>query len=764
MIKAEHIVIKGVLEVSKGPTVRLKRRSRIVLALILVCGFGAVIFRLAHLMLVEGDYLQQKAVYQQLTDTKISAKRGTIYDSTGKVLAKSATVWRVVLAPIYFENDDERLIVSKGLAKILDLKEEDVYEKSQKKLYYVELKRKVESDVRDRVLEFIDKIKEENKITDVINLLPDYKRYYPLGSTGATVIGFTGADDQGLEGIEYMYDSFLTGVPGRMVTAKNANGTNMPFDYEQMIAAQDGNDITLTIDSTVQQFLEKHLEKGIEDYMIYNRAVAIMIDVNTGAVLGMAVENGYDLNDPFEVSDEKVKKAIAELAEDKQQEALSNALTAQWRNKAIGDTYYPGSVFKVCTAAMALEEGVVTTESTFTCTGSYVPYEGVKAIGCHNLGGHGTQNFVQALCNSCNPAFMMIGQRVGEEKFYEYYKAFGFSEKTGIDLPGESEDIFFDEDGIEGNMWPVDLAVASFGQNFAITPLQMVMAVSSIANGGKLLKPYLVAKITDSEGNVIRQTEPVVKRQVISESTSKTMCEILETNAIKGSGKNGYVAGYRIAGKTGTSEKKIDLNGDGEDDYIASYCGFAPADNPQVALIVYFDTPTGMYYYGSQVAAPVFASMMKDILPYLGVETQYTDEELQKLDVTAKSYIGKALSAAENEIEQDGLKHLSYGNGDTVISQIPESGTKIPDGGTVVLYTDENSKDAKVVVPDLTNLTMAEANRKAAQYNLNISISGATSSGELLSVSQDIAEGEQVSPGTVITVQFRTNSGDDNVM
>lgn len=749
---------------SKGPTVRLHRRSNIVLVLILLFGFGAVIFRLADLILIQGDYLQQKAVDQQLSDTKISAQRGTIYDATGKVMAKSASVWRVVLVPKYFENDDERLIVSKGLAEILQISEEDIYEKAQMKTYYAEIKRKVESDVRDKVLEFIDELKEKHNITKVISLVPDYKRYYPMGDVASVVLGFTGSDDQGLEGIEYQYDDYLTGVPGRMITAINALGTDMPFEYQQMVEAKQGNDLTLTIDSTVQQILEKNLEKGIADFKIYNRAVAIMINVNTGAVLGMAVEDGYDLNNPFEISDEKVKKAIAQLAEDKQQQALSNAITAQWRNKAIGDTYYPGSVFKVCTAAMALEEGVVDLSSTFTCTGSYVPYEGVGAIGCHNRYGHGTQTFAQALCNSCNPAFMMIGQRVGEKKFYEYYKAFGFSEKTGIDIPGEAEDIFFDQEGIEGNMWPTDLAVASFGQNFAITPLQMVMAMSSIANGGKLLQPYLVSQISDSDGNVIKTTEPTVKRQVISKETSDTMREILEQNAISGSGKNGYVAGYRIAGKTGTTEKKIDLNGDGDDDYISSYCGFAPADNPQVALIVYFDTPLGDYYYGSQVAAPVFASMMKEILPYLGVETQYTDEELEKLDVTTENYISKSVSSAESAIENAGMKSIVYGNGDTVIAQVPEAGAKIPDGGTIVLYTDEKSTDAKVIVPDLTNLTMAEANRKAAMANLNISILGASSSSELLSVSQDIEPGAQVSPGTVITVQFRTNSGDDLVL
>lgn len=748
---------------AKGPTVRLQNRSKFVLVLILLVGFGAVIFRLGYLMLVQGDYLQQKAVDQQLTDTTISAKRGTIYDANGKVLAKSATVWRIVLAPAYFENDDERLIVSKGLAEILDMKEEKIYEKAQKKLYYVELKRKVESDVRDKVLEFIDKIKKEHNITQVISTLPDYKRYYPLSETAATVIGFTGSDDQGLEGIEVMYDSYLKGIPGRMVSAKNANGTNMPFEYEQLVDAQDGNDVTLTIDVTVQQIMEKYLEKGIEDYKIYNRAVAIMMDVNTGAVLGMAVKSGYDLNDPFEVSDKKIRAEIAKLAEDKQDKAESEALTAQWRNKAISDTYYPGSVFKVCTASMALEEGVVDLNSTFTCTGSYVP-DGVTRISCHNTAGHGTQTFVEALCNSCNPAFMMIGERIGKEKFYEYYKAFGFSERTGIDLPGESEDIFFDIDGIEGNMLDTNLATASFGQNFAITPLQMVTAVSAIANGGKLMKPYLVSKITDSDGNVVKQVEPTVKRQVISAETSKTMCQIMEKNAISGSGKNGYVAGYRIAGKTGTTEKKVDLNGDGRDDYIASYCGFAPADNPRVATIVYFDTPLGDYYYGSQVAAPIFAGMMKEILPYLGVETQYTEEELEKLDTTTENYIGKSVSAAKNEIETAGLKSLVYGNGDTIIAQVPDVGTKIPDGGTVVLYTDENSKDTKVVVPDFTNLTMAEANRKAASCNLNISISGAAASGELLAVSQDVEQGTQVSPGTVITVQFRTNNGDDLVL
>lgn len=737
-----------------GSSNMLYRRGMAVLLIILVLGFGTGVFRLVQLGIFDGEELQQRAVDQQLNDTTISAKRGTIYDTNGKILAQSATVWKVVMSPIYFKDDEERTIVSKGLSEILGKDQETIYEKTKESSYYVIVQRQIESDVKDKILEFIDKLEEDHGITGVVSLIEDYKRYYPYGEFASSVIGFTGSDGQGLEGIELKYDSQLTGTPGRLITAKNANGTEMPFKYEQKVDAEDGNNLVLTLDETIQHILEKYVDKGIEENKVINRAVAVMMDIKTGAVLGMAVEGGYDLNDPFTLVSDTEQKTIDALPLDQQNAAESAALSKQWRNKAVSDTYYPGSVWKIITSAMALQEGKITDQSRYNCVGYYVPFDGAQKVYCHNTSGHGEQTFDQALCNSCNPAFMMIGQSVGSAKFWEYYQAFGFSEKTGIDLPGESEDIFFSTDG---SMQPMDLAVASFGQNFSITPIQMVTAVSAVANGGKLIQPYVVEQITDENGNVVESKEPTVKRQVISEEVSKYLSSVLEQNAQAGSGKNGYVAGYRVAGKTGTSEKLTYTNG--AEDYIASFCGYAPANDPQVALLVYFDTPTGDSYYGSTVAAPVFSNIMSEVLPYLNVATQYTAEEIAQMDTTADNYVGMEAAAAKNNVEAGGFTAIVKGTGDKVLSQIPTAESRLPQGGTVVLYTDSDSvKDDAVEVPDLTGLTVSEANAVASQYDLNISISGSNSALEGISYAQDIPKGTKVSSGTVIAVSFEQDS------
>ncbi len=742
---------------------KLIHRSIAVLAIMLVLGFGSAILRLTQLSVVQGEELSQKAVNQQLTDTTISAKRGSIYDTNGKILAQSATVWKVVLAPINLEDDEgkgsnkrtrdeKRTIVSKGLAEILGMKQEELYEMTEEKSHYVVAKRQIESDVRDKILKFEEELEDTYNITGVIRLMEDYKRYYPYGSFASSVIGFTGSDDQGLAGVEYQYDDDLTGTPGRLITAQNVNDA-VPFPAAQKVDAKDGNSLVLTLDEKIQHTLEKYLEKGIKENKVYNRAVAIMMDVNTGAILGMAVEGGYDLNEPFKLVNEEDKAAIAKLAKDKQAEAESAALSKQWRNKAVSDTYYPGSVFKIITSSMGLEEGIITDQSSYYCGGSYTPVEGEPPIYCHYTSGHGTQNFFQALSNSCNPAFMQIGQQLGVKKYWEYYQAFGFSEKTGIDLPGESEDIFFSQDG---SMGPMDLAVASFGQNFSITPIQMITAVSAACNGGKLLQPYVVKQILDSDGNVVKSVDSVVKRQVISEETSKKITSLLaQSTEQSGSATNGYVQGYKIGGKTGTSEKLEDSNDDGAEDYIASFCGFAPADNPQVALLVYFDTPTGGSYYGSAIAAPVFTEIMQEVLPYLEIEQQYNEDELSKLDTTAGSYIGMTMEEAKAAAEKAGFTVVTNGGEGTVAAQSPAAEGRIPQGGVVVLYTDAAAQAADtVIVPDFSGLSVSDARYVASQYDLNISIAGVSSEGEGYAKSQDIASGTSVSRGSVISVTF----------
>lgn len=735
-------------------------RSKKWLVVLLLVGFGLAIGRLFYFSIIKGDELQQKAYSLQLRDTTISAKRGSIYDTNGKTLAQSATVWQVVLAPAYFKTDEQRTYVAQRLAEILDLDQNDVYEKTKEKTYYSVVKRKVETAEKDKVLKLSQELAKKYNLGNVIELIEDYKRYYPYGDFASTIIGFTGMDGVGREGIEYQYDTQLTGTPGRVITAKDVHGTEMPYKYEQKIDAQDGNNITLTIDETIQHIMEKYLQQGIKQHKVQDRAVAIMMEVKTGAILGMAVEGGYDLNDPFTIADSNTQKEIDKLPNSEKEAAEVEALQKQWRNKAVADTYYPGSVFKVITSCMGWSEGVITDSSTYTCTGSYVPFEGADAIHCHNTAGHGTQTYKQALSNSCNPAFMMIGQAVGAEKFWEYYQAFGFSEKTGIDLPGEQSDIFFGDGS--GKMQPMDLAVASFGQNFAITPIQMVTAISSVGNGGKLMQPYIVKEITDSDGNVVESKTPIVKRQVVSEEVTKKVIDAMEENATTGSAKNGYVAGYKVAGKTGTSEKKIYHN-DGSQEYIASFCGFAPADDPQVCLLVYFDDPVGDSYYGSAVAAPVFANIMSEVLPYLNVEAEYTEEEIAQMDTTAENYVGKSVSEAENLVSSGGFTPVVMGSGDTVISQVPTAQSRLPQQGTVVLYTDEESMSDDVVeVPDLTNMTVAQANSTAAMYNLNISVVGSNADGEGISYSQGIKAGSKVKSGTVISVNFEQDSNYGN--
>ena len=725
----------------KGYLQLLRVRTTFLIFILLIGGFGAAISRLAYLQTVQSPYLHEKAVDQQLKDTTLTAKRGTIYDAKGKVLAKSASVWQVVIAPAYFDNDSQRRYVAKNLAKILDLKYKDVFEKTKLNTYYSVVKRKIETPEREKILKLVEKInkKYKSKLANVIVLLDDYKRYYPYGELAASVIGFTGSDDQGLEGVEYKYNDYLAGTPGRVISANN-----MPFDYKQSDEAQNGNNITLTIDETIQAIAEKYMKQGLADNKVTNRGVCIIMNVKTGAILAMVTVDGYDLNDPYKLPKSDLK-AIKSLPDEERLAAESAALSAMWRNKAISDTYYPGSVFKICTASMALNEGLVNDNTSFFCSGSYQLYN--NNIGCHKRSGHGAQNFFEAICNSCNPAFINIGNMIGATEFRNYYKGFGFSEITGIDLPGESEDIFFGDP-----MSETDLAVGSFGQGFSITPIQMITACAAVCNGGYVLQPYVVQSISDENGNVIKNTETVVKRQVISEETSKKMCDYLERNTMQGGTHNGYIPGYRVGGKTGTSEKLTSSLG--SEDYIASYCGFAPADDPEVACLVFYDTPKGDAYYGSQVSAPVFVNIMSEVLPYLELQAEYTDDEAQYLDTLAGSYVGLSVEKATAEAKQDGFTVTVKGEGKKVISQIPASSAKIPKDGNVVLYTDEQSASNLITVPNLVGYSVSDVNYVASSHGLNISMTGITSSASAISLTQSIAEGTQVQEGTVISIKF----------
>lgn len=737
----------------KESAARMWKRSLFLLIALVVLGFSIIVVRLIQLQIFEGEQLQKKAIAQQLTDSTIKAERGRILDCNGNLMAESASVWTVVMEPAYFEDDAERALVAKGLSELLDLDESMLLEKAQNKdSYYTVVKRKVENDIKDQVLAF----KKEHSLSAGIRLVEDYKRYYPNDNNLASVmLGFTGMDGQGLEGLEKQYDNELTGVPGRLVTAKNARGADMPYEYEQMVPARNGYDLKLSIDKFIQYTLERNLEEGIQNNLVENRATAIVMDVNTGAILGMAVKGDYDPNDPFTIADELKSAKIDALPEEEQAAKKSEALAEQWRNKAVADNYEPGSIFKIVTASMGLEENVVNENSQFYCSGVFV--ESGYPIHCHNRSGHGQQTFLQALCNSCNPAFHDLGKMLGKDKFYEYYCGFGFQNQTGIDLPGEAKGQFHNTNGKEGAMTDLDLAIGTFGQGFTVTPIQMLTAVAAVANGGYLVQPHVVDQIVDDKGNIVKASSTETKRQVISQETSRRMCEMLRINAVQGSGKNGYVPGYRIAGKTGTSEK----NPKGEGLYISSYCGFAPAENPQIAMLVFYDEPQGENYYGSYVAAPTFRNVMKDILPYLGIERKFSDNEMENQDTKTPGVAGMPLSEAKKNLDQAGLTYRIYGpkeDGQTVLSQVPEQGKEIPTDGLVVLYTDQDSMNTTVAVPKLTQMSITRATEEAASAGINIRVSSAGSGGSseetVTSVSQSIEAGTQVSPGTVVEVVF----------
>ncbi len=746
----------------KGASAKLWNRSIIVMLLIIVLGFGTVAGRLLYLQTYMAEDLQQRAVSQQLITTSVSAKRGSIYDRNGNVLAQSVTVWKIILEPAHIDNDkpEEAMVVAEGLSKILGVDKMEVFERTKEDHYYAVVKSGVDTVTKDEVLKFRQKLSDEYNLGNCISVVEDYRRYYTYDNFLADVLGFVGSDGQGLEGVEFQYDDYLTGKAGRLVTARNAAGQEMPFDYEQKIDATDGYNITLTIDSYIQGLMEKYVRETIKEFKVSNRGCAMMMNVKTGAIIGFACEGSFNPNDPFAIADKEVAAEIKKLPEDQQAEAIGKAQSKQWRNKGVNDTYIPGSVFKMVTASAVMSEGLNHKDTRFQCDGTYVPFEGSSSIDCWLYSGHGSQTLEEALCNSCNPAFMQMGFMLGREKFYEYYVAFGLSEKTGIDLPGESDDVFFNKENQVCGMDLTDLAVASFGQNFKITPIQMLSACAAIANGGKLMRPYVVSSISDANGNVVKTTEPTVRHQAISEDIAKQMCTMLEHNVISGGGTNGYIPGYRIGAKTGTSQKIIDEDGNPCRDYIGSFCGIAPADDPEIALICYFDTPDpDINYYGSAVAGPCFRNILSEALPYLGIEKKYTDAEMAELDTTTDAYVGMEVEYAKTVLSSSKLKAEVVGKGDVVVAQNPPAYETIPKDGTVVLYTEEETKIEKVTVPDFSNLSLAEVNELAAENHLNLCIRGSrVSDGGSYAKSQDLKPNTKVDPYSVVTVTFNQNN------
>lgn len=750
----------GFLRPKKIIMKNLQQRTMRLLAIIIILGFGATIFGMGYSQLYKGDFFKTKAETQQLSDTAITAQRGIIYDANMSVLAQSASAWKISLNATAFAEIPAKAQeqVYSVLINTLGVTREYLENKASYKQYNsVSIKTKVEKEAKDKLEAFvkgtfIDKNNNEQSFGSVVMIDEDVKRYYPYSTLASQILGFTGTDNNGLSGLESYYNSTLTGVDGRVISARSNSSVAQDIEYKSVYEAKQGTSLVLTVDETIQRYLENALSSCYETSKA-NSCTGIVMDVKTGAILAMSTKGDFDPNDPYTINDKRTIESINKITDTKEKEkAEEEAMYSQWRNRAISDTYEPGSVFKLITMAAGLEENVVKYDEKFTCTGSVNVAD--RIYSCHNTAGHGTQTLTEGLMNSCNPYFITIGQRLGVDTFYKYFEAFGFTEETGIDLPGEASPkagvTYFKKD----TMTKVNLASSSFGQSFQITPIQMITAVNAIANDGKLMQPYIVSKTLDSDGNVISQNQPIEKRQVVSESTSEKIMASMEQVALNGTARNAYVAGYRVGGKTGTSDK---LNNVGQ--VVASFVGVAPTNDPRITVLIVVDEPEGATG-GGAVAAPVAGEVIENTLTYLNVERQYNDSEKALLDVQVPSVTGDSVSEAKSSLEEDKFSVQIVGEGDKVLSQMPASGQYIPQGGVVVLYTEKQKKKLKTVVPDFTGMTITEANYAAVNAGINIKVSGNSLSEESMTAyRQSSLKGSEVESGSTVTVYFRTTSG-----
>lgn len=732
----------------------IRRANRVIqsrtFVLMLIMGIGMFIvlfFKLYSLQITRHEELQAKAVSQQTRSSVVTANRGTIYDASGNILAISSTAETIFLSPKEMNdalNDTEnpaawtKEMVASTLAKILDISEEGILKKmTRTDSMYEVLKYRVDEDIADQVRKFIN----NNKVKGVY-LSTDAKRYYPYGDLAAQVIGFVGTDYTGLFGLEAEYDKKLQGKSGLVVTAKANQQNDLLYEYSQYFDPENGDELQVTLEATVQYYLEKGMSDMCDAYSPANGATGIIMDVRNGGILAMASFPNYDLNDFSTVTD----KTLQERMERGELE-LGDAQQLQWRNKALNDTYEPGSTFKILTLSAALEEGLIDMNTTVNCSGS-VNISG-HTIHCSNKAGHGLQTLEQSVGNSCNPAFISYGLKLGTEKFYQYMRSFGIMSPTGVDLGGEATGVF----AADANFTQLDLACYAFGQNFTVTPLALIAAQAACVNGGYLYTPHFAKQITDSDGNVIWQHDDTPVRQVISEETSATVRECLEYVVASGTGKNGQVAGYRIGGKTGTADKGQ------TGDVVVSFLCFAPADDPQIMMLITMDTPsrsTGTYVSGGNMVAPTASHIMEEILPYLGIEPSYSAEELMGVDTTVPNVIGMSVDEAKDRLKERGFACKVEGDGETITDQTPVGGAIIPGKSTVVLYAGAEKSDKMCKVPSLVGCTAAQANTIAANAGLLIRFTGTTSSesSTVLVFSQDLESGTEVPAGTVITVRL----------
>ncbi|MBE7054727.1 MAG: PASTA domain-containing protein [Ruminococcaceae bacterium] len=725
--------------------VTVKKRIKLMMSLFLI-GVMVLVVRLAWIQFVRGGEYKKLAAEQQTRDSVISAKRGSIYDRNMKVLAQSATAERVTLNPQEIAKAKNEDKVVKALVSILGVKESSVREQIARiDRQSVVIAKQVEKSTAD--------VLRQKGLTG-IHFEEDTKRYYPYGSLAAQVIGFTGSDGQGLEGLENVLDEQLRGLDGRIVAAKDVANNEMPYKYENYIEAQDGKGVVLTIDETIQRYTEKHLQQAYEENLLGNGGAAIVMNPKTGEILAMAVVPTYDLNEPRVITDQLLIEQLddLELEGEAYDKAYSAAVTKMWRNKAVIDSYEPGSTFKTVVAAAALEEGVASPNDVFTCSG--VRHVANRDIHCWHRPGHGEETFTQGLMNSCNPFVMELGSRLGADTFRRYFKAFGLSEKTGFTIPGESAGTFHDQLGV------VDLATSSFGQTFTVTPLQIISAVSAIVNGGNLMKPYIVKAYTDADGKITDTFEPERVRNVISEETSIQMRTMMEQVVSEGTGKGGYVEGFRIGGKTGTSEKLPRGNGK----YIASFVGAAPAEDPEIVCLLLLDEPNAGATGGGAIAAPAVGRIIEDVLPYLGYEPQYTEENAEKISVSVPNINGLTVQEALEKLDKLGLKINPKGSGEKVNNQIPAPGTKLHKGSVVIAYTQEEEKKGTVIVPVVIGMTYenARVSLENAGIKMEIDSSGVVENltADYIAVSQSPQAESEVAQGTEVYVKFVLRESD----
>ncbi len=767
--KKENKIFKGGIVLADLPSVKMKKRANLIIMIGTLLFAAMVVANLFKIMVLDSQFYQDKADANQFADMSIPANRGSIYSSDGKILAQSATVFRICLDPsLYLEHDEEnKAIMIEYLSKALNISPEKITKAMDANTQYEIIAYQIEKPLKNEIMEFATK----NDIKSIFEE-EDTKRYYPQDNLAASVIGFTNFDGEGQYGVEASYDEYLAGVDGVIISAKDAFGDQMPYRHSKLYEAKDGNSIVLTIDTMIQYYVESALNSAVEKSNAQNRGCAIAMNAKTGAILAMATSPGYDLNNKSVLSEED-KAKIAASPKEKQNEEEIKAMMAMWRNKAISETYEPGSVFKVFTSAAALEEKTLSFNDTFECNGGY-NVKGTR-IKCWSPSGHKekSQVFMDALKNSCNPAFIQIGLKLGSEKFSYYADSFGLREKTGIDLPGEENSIFIPLNGGESLQNEVNLASSAFGQTNKLTPIQMITGYAAAINGGCLVTPYVVDKIIDSDGNTVKATEPTIKRQVISEDTSAKMREALQYVVDNNGGSNAYIMGYKIGGKSGTSEKLSDYNNacnlvkqqrkdnpslvipDAVEQYVGSYCCFAPANDPEIILLVMIDEPQGEYY-GSQVAVPCAREILTNVLPYLGYYPEYTEKEKEILNISVPYVEEMPINDAKAEIEEKGFVADIRGEGTNVVAQVPAFTKSMPAKSKVILYTTIDYQQDEIIMPDLIGMKIKDANEMLTNKGLNCKIDGSRNENAIV-VKQSSTANEPVTEGEIITIELAIN-------